>query len=85
MFYNEVYVSFINIHLWMDANWNAWCTVPKVIDFPRYNMKCSRESVILRGIFHVVSRFLSILLCYIAEILNTFGTVCGAKYDQQYV
>ena len=32
-------------------------TVPKVIDFPRYNMKCSEENVILRGIFHVVSGF----------------------------
>ena len=32
-------------------------TVPKVIDFPRYNMKCSGENVILRGIFHVVSCF----------------------------
>ena len=31
------------------------CTAPKpkVIDFPRYNMKCSGENVILRGIFHV--------------------------------
>ena len=32
-------------------------TVPKEIDFPRYNMKCSRENVILRKIFHVVSCF----------------------------
>ena len=32
-------------------------TVPKEIDFPRYNMKCSRENVILRGIFPVVKRF----------------------------
>ena len=32
-------------------------TVPKVIDFPRYNMNCSGENVILRGIFHAVSRF----------------------------
>ena len=29
-------------------------TVLKEIDFPRYNMKCSGEDVILRGIFHVV-------------------------------
>ena len=29
----------------------------KEIDFPRYNMKCSEENVISRGIFHVVSRF----------------------------
>ena len=32
-------------------------TVPKVIDFKRYNIKCSGENVILRGIFHVVSGF----------------------------
>ena len=32
-------------------------TVPKIIDFPRYNMKCSKENVILRGIFHVASCF----------------------------
>ena len=32
-------------------------TVPKVIDFPRYNMKCSGENVILHGIVHVVSGF----------------------------
>ena len=32
-------------------------TVPKKIDFPRYNMKCSGENVILRGIFHVISCF----------------------------
>ena len=30
-------------------------TVPKVIDFQRYNMKCSGENVILRGIIQVVS------------------------------
>ena len=32
-------------------------TVPNVIDFPRYSMKCSGENVTLCGIFHVVSRF----------------------------
>ena len=32
-------------------------TVPKEIDFPRKNMKCNGENVILCGIFHVVSRF----------------------------
>ena len=32
-------------------------TVPKVIDFPRYNTKWSGENEILRGIFQVVSRF----------------------------
>ena len=43
-------------------------TVPKEIYFPRYNMKCSGENLILRGIFHVVSY-------YIAEIWITFLTV----------
>ena len=33
------------------------CTDPKEIDFPRFNMKCSGENVILRGIFQVVSGF----------------------------
>ena len=32
-------------------------TVPKVFDFPRYNRKYSGQNEILRGIFHVVSRF----------------------------
>ena len=32
-------------------------TVPKVIDFPRYNLKCSGEKVILRRIVPVVSGF----------------------------
>ena len=32
-------------------------TVPNVIDFPRYNMKCNGENKILRGTFHVVSCF----------------------------
>ena len=43
---------------WIDSS-----TVPKVIDFPRYNMKWSGENVILRGIFHVVSRFPLIVFC----------------------
>ena len=32
-------------------------TVPEAIDILRYNMKCSGENVILRGIVHVVSGF----------------------------
>ena len=36
----------------------VYCTVPKVIDFPRYKMKCSGENLILHGIFHVVSDFM---------------------------
>ena len=41
--------------------------VPKVIDFQRYNMKCSGENEILRGTFHVVSRFLLHLMLYFNE------------------
>ena len=36
---------------------NILYSVHKVIDFPRYNMKCSVENVILRGIVHEVSCF----------------------------
>ena len=32
-------------------------TVPKVIDFQRYNMKCSGGNVVQRGKVHVVSGF----------------------------
>ena len=48
----------LNLLLPHPANMNiSLHTVPNVIDFPRYNMECSLENVILRGIFHVVSRF----------------------------
>ena len=53
-------------------------TVPKVIDFPRYNMKCSGENVILRGIVHVVSGFPLYISCSIAEIWIAFLTGSGA-------
>ena len=49
-------------------------TVPKVIDFPIYNTKCSGENEILRGIFGVVFRF-HYISCYISEIWITFWTV----------
>ena len=39
--------------------WSLRHTVPKEIDFLRYNMKCSGENKILRGIFHVHSISLS--------------------------
>ena len=45
-------------------------TVPKEFDFPRYNMKCSWENVILNGIVHVFHY----ITCYIAEIWITFRT-----------
>ena len=48
------------------SNDNMKCqyTVPKEIDFPRYNMKCRWENMILRGIFHVVSSFSLHFLLY---------------------
>ena len=49
-------------------------TVPKVINFPQYNMKCSVENVILRGIFYVVSRFPLHFKWYIADIWISFLT-----------
>ena len=39
-------------------------TIPKEINFPRYNMKCSGANVILRGIFLVVSCFPKHLMLY---------------------
>ena len=39
-------------------------TVPKEIDFPRYNMKFSRGNVILGRIFHLVSCFPLHLMLY---------------------
>ena len=50
------------------------CTVAKVIDFSRYNMKWSRENEILRGIFHVASRFPLLFMLH-PEIWITFLTV----------
>ena len=45
-------------------------TVPKKKDFSRYNMKCSEESEIQRGIFHVVSRFLLHFMLYHGNLDN---------------
>ena len=42
----------------------TYCTVPKVIDFPRYKMKCCEENVILPGICHVVSHFPLLFMLY---------------------
>ena len=59
-------------------------TVPKVIDFLRYNMQCSGEHVILRGIFHVVSGFPVYISCYIAEIWIAYLTVYSYGGAIQY-
>ena len=56
------------------------CTVPKVIDFPRYNMKCSGENVILRGIFHVVSRFPLLFMLYRGNLDCFSNNVCSMAF-----
>ena len=48
--------NFIKFHE-REMTKHAYVTVPKVIHKPRYNMKCSGDNVILRGIVHVVSGF----------------------------
>ena len=58
----------------------AMHTVPKVIDFPRYNMKCRGENVILRGMLHVVSRFPLHFMLYrgnLDSVLWLFCTTVG--------
>ena len=41
----------------MQLSISGLCTVPKEIEFPRYNTKCSWENEILCGLFREVSRF----------------------------
>ena len=53
-FYSFVFTYFFAVNISM---YSVQYTVPKKIEFPEYNMKCSRENVILRGIFHVISCF----------------------------
>ena len=64
-------------------------TVPKEIDFPQFNMKCSGENVILCGIFHVCRMMFSILhfmfyrgnLDYFSESVNWYGHVLTHASD----
>ena len=69
----------------MDKVTMDWCTVytvPKVIDFPRYNTKCSGENEILRGIFRAVSRFPLQFVLYSSDIWITFWTMyTGIKQE----
>ena len=51
-------------------------TVPKVIDFPRYNTKCSGENEILRGIFHALSRFPLHFVIYLGSLDFFLDSVC---------
>ena len=43
-------------------------TVPNVIDFPRYNMKCSGGNEILRGIIRAASRFPLHFMLYLGNL-----------------
>ena len=57
-----IYLQILSIYYIRAAHLNcvlqrATHIVPNEINFPRYNMKCSGENVIQRGIFHVVSCF----------------------------
>ena len=53
----------MNIKTIPEMKWSAFpllqlYTVPKEIDFLQYNMKCSGENMILRGIFHIYSNII---------------------------
>ena len=50
---NSRFISTVYFKLHLGQCYN----VSKVIDFPRYNMKCSGGNVTLRGIINVLSRF----------------------------
>ena len=54
-------------------------TAPKEIDFPRYSMKCSGENVILRGIFHVLSRFSLHFMLYRGNLDCFYNRVHGLR------
>ena len=60
-------------------------TVPKVIDFPRYNMKCSGVNQILRGIFHGVSRFPLHFMLYRGNFDYFFDSVYSTYIEIKYV
>ena len=75
--------SSVHVYRYLFINFML-CTVPKEIDFPRYNIKCSGENLILRGIFHVVSCFLCTTF---HAILWKFGLLfgqCGPTLEFRY-
>ena len=59
-------------------------TVPKVIDFPRYNTKCCGENEILRRIFRVVFRFPLYFLLYLGNLDYFLDSVC-ILYNEVHV
>ena len=58
-------------------------TVPKVNDFPPYNMKCSGGNLILRGIFHVVKHFPLHFMLY-RRNLDYFSNRVGSASSAQH-
>ena len=50
-------------------------TVPMVIDFPQYNMKCFGGNEIPRGIFHVVSGFPPHFMLYRGNLDYFFDSI----------
>ena len=60
------------------------CTVQKEIDFPRYNMICSGEYVILCEIFHVVSRVPLYFMLYRGNCID-FLTVHGVMQTAESI
>ena len=68
------------MHIFCDAQGPLCHTVPKVNDFSRYNRKCSGENLILRGIFHVVSRFPLHFMLY-RGYLDCFS---NSVYDKEW-
>ena len=62
MLYRGKSISLLTVYNGLAPNYDhtpilGSITVPKEIDFPRYNMKCSGVNMILNGIFDVVSCF----------------------------
>ena len=77
---NDLFVSFLSFPFYSFFTFalHLWSTLLKDrktfgIDFPRYNMKCSGENLILRGIFHVVSR---LVFLYVHFMLHRGNLDC---------
>ena len=62
--------------------WEYAYTVPKVIDFPRYNTKCSGENKIQGAIVRVVYRFPLHFVLYLGLL---FRQSKGRKTTQQRI
>ena len=61
---------------WIFRDMYILYTVQKEIDFPRNNMKCSRENVILCIIFHAVSCFPQHFMLYRGNLDCFSNSVC---------